>query len=101
MLLSPAAAGPVVDRFPACSTRNLQRCRKGGTFVFRRLRETRRSAVAPRSLYLQQLEERLGTEAVEDVTTEAQRKAVAKGPKDSPLSKWIIIYEEIRARLSQ
>jgi hypothetical protein len=59
------------------------------------------SAVAPRSLYMQQLEERVGKEAVENVTTEAQRKAVAAGPNDSPLSKWTIIYDEIKARLAQ
>jgi len=64
-------------------------------------RRLKGNAVAPRSLYLQQLEERLGREAVENITTEAQRKAEVKGPKDSPLSKWTIIYDEIAKRLSQ
>jgi len=36
----------------------------------------RGTVVEPRSLYLKQLEDRLGKEAVENVTTEAQRKAV-------------------------
>jgi hypothetical protein len=36
----------------------------------------------PRSLYLKQLEERLGKEAVQNVTTEAQRKAVVDPKSD-------------------
>lgn len=58
-------------------------------------------AFSPRSLYLRQLEDRLGKEAVENVTTEAQRKAVMEAPKANPLSKWTILYDEIRSRLSE
>lgn len=50
--------------------------------------------VAPRSLYLQQLEERLGPEAVENVTTEAQRKAVTD-PR-SELARDRILWDPIK-----
>ncbi len=57
--------------------------------------------LAPRSLYLQQLEERLGKQAVENVTTEAQRKAVIAAPEENPLSKWTMIYDELVERLKR
>jgi hypothetical protein len=37
---------------------------------------SREKPVAPRSLYLQQLEERMGKAGVENITTDAQRRAV-------------------------
>ena len=52
-----------------------------------------KSPVEPRSLYLKQLEERLGKEAVENVTTEGQRKAVTD--EKSELSRDRLVWAPI------
>jgi len=55
--------------------------------------------VSPRSLYLTQLEERLGRKAVENVTTEGQRKAVTDAK--SELSREKLIWDAIRLGIGE
>jgi len=55
--------------------------------------QLRGSAYEPRSLYLKQLEERLGKEAVKNVTTEAQRKASID--RKSELHRYTFLWEPI------
>jgi len=57
------------------------------------------SAVEPRSLYLQQLEDRLGKQAVANVTTEPQRKAV--NDPTSEFSKRDILWDVIRLGIGE
>ena len=65
-----------------------------GKAYFKYGRKMTGNPVEPRSLYLKQLEERLGKEAVENVTTEAQRKAVTD--PTSELARDRIVWEPIR-----
>lgn len=53
----------------------------------------------PRSLYIKQLEERLGKEAVENVTTEAQRQAVID--PTSELARDLILWEPLREKIGK
>ena len=54
---------------------------------------------SPRSLYLQQLEERLGKQAIENITTEGQRKAVTDKKSDQSREK--LIWDPIQETLSK
>ena len=65
-----------------------------GPAYFKYGRKLTGNPVEPRSLYLRQLEERLGKEAVENVTTEAQRKAVTD--PTSELARDRILWDPIR-----